>query len=87
MSADPTGRKDQLQAESDEMTDFDRRGTTGGDNRASGPASLRSEPAAARGTRAYQPPRILSREPLEVMAVSCTPPLGKAQGVCSVARS
>lgn len=35
----------------------------------------------------YEPPLILSREPLEAMAVTCTPPLGKAPGICGTGRS
>lgn len=44
-------------------------------------------PAKDGARRAYAPPRILSREPLEVMAATCTRPLGKAPGVCSTGRS
>jgi hypothetical protein len=40
----------------------------------------RSEPG---GKKPYEPPRILSREPLEAVAVVCSPP-GKANpGACS----
>ncbi len=32
----------------------------------------------------YEPPRILSREPLEAMAAVCTPePPGKGGGICT----
>jgi len=38
--------------------------------------------------KTYQRPRILSREPLEAMAVTCSQPLGKpATGICNTAMS
>ena len=39
------------------------------------------------GRKVYERPRILSREPLEVMAATCTKPFGKAPGICSTGRS
>ncbi len=36
----------------------------------------------------YEPPRILSREPLEAMAAVCTPaPPGKGGGICAFVSS
>ena len=36
----------------------------------------------------YEPPRILTREPLEAMAAVCTPtPPGKGGGICSFVAS
>jgi hypothetical protein len=49
------------------------------------PASL---PKQAR--RPYAPPRILSREPLEAMAATCPPGIGRGKagaGICGIVRS
>jgi hypothetical protein len=37
--------------------------------------------------KAYQRPRILSREPLEAMAVTCGGAYGKVQGICQTGSS
>ncbi len=48
-------------------------------------------PAGARKPvekKPYEPPRILTREPLEAMAAVCTPvPPGKAGGICTLIAS
>ena len=59
------------------------------DNEPDAPSAL-PEPSksdAQQIRKAYERPRILSREPLEVMAATCTRPFGKATGVCSTGRS
>jgi hypothetical protein len=56
------------------------------ENRQTNPASDASEEddAGYRSVRrAYERPRILSREPLEAVAAVCSPPLGKSNpGLC-----
>lgn len=52
--------------------------------------SAPNTPASGEPTqrRPYEPPRILARGTLEVMAAACTPtPPGKGAGFCSIASS
>jgi hypothetical protein len=51
------------------------------------PAGTGQPSGSEGGKKAYERPRILSREPLEAMANSCTGATGKAQGFCQTARS
>jgi hypothetical protein len=55
------------------------------DSQSPSPETPKREPHEA--LKAYERPRILSREPLEVMAATCTRPFGKATGVCNTGRS
>lgn len=46
-----------------------------------------AQPPGRKPAKAYQRPRILSREPLEAMAATCTRPYGKAAGTCQTGSS
>jgi hypothetical protein len=52
-----------------------------------GPASEPWPPSERENKKAYHRPRIVSREPLEAMAATCTGAKAKAGGVCTKLQS